>query len=87
MTSGTATLSWAPPTVNSDGSTLTNLAGYRIYYGTSTAAMTQTVQIASPGTINYVLTSLTSGTWYFAVRAYTNAGVESSLSNVASKTI
>jgi hypothetical protein len=30
---------------------------------------------------------LAAGTWYFAVKAYTTTGAESSLSNVASKTI
>lgn len=32
---GSATLSWTPPTKNTDGSRLTDLAGYKIYYGTS----------------------------------------------------
>ncbi len=32
---GTATLSWTPPTQNTDGSPLTDLAGYRVYWGTS----------------------------------------------------
>ena len=30
---GSATLSWTPPTQNSDGSALTNLSGYSIYWG------------------------------------------------------
>ena len=30
---GTATVSWTPPTTNTDGSALTNLAGYRVAYG------------------------------------------------------
>ncbi len=34
-TSGTATLSWTPPTTYTDGSTMSNLAGYRIHYGQS----------------------------------------------------
>ena len=32
---GSAALSWAAPTKNTDGSTLTNLAGYRVHYGTA----------------------------------------------------
>ena len=32
---GSATLSWTPPTQNMDGTPLTNLAGYRVYWGTS----------------------------------------------------
>jgi hypothetical protein len=34
-----------------------------------------------------VVTGLTTGTWYFAVSAYTNDGEESGLSAVGSKTI
>jgi hypothetical protein len=86
-TSGTATVSWVPPTQNSDGSALTNLAGYKIDYGTSSGALTQTVQVASPGTASYTVTNLASGTWYFAVQSYSNSGIQSALSNVTSKTI
>lgn len=84
---GTAPLSWTPPTQNIDGSSLTNLAGYRIHYGTSPTAMTQTIQVANPGLRSYTVSNLASGTYYFAVRAYTSAGSESVLSNVESKTI
>jgi hypothetical protein len=86
-TTGSATLSWTPPTQNSDGTTLTNLAGYRINYGTSSANLSQTVQIANAGVASYTVTGLNSGTWYFAVKAYNTAGAESELSNVRSKTI
>jgi hypothetical protein len=85
--SGSATLTWTPPTQNSDGSALTNLAGYKIHYGTSTSNLTQTVQVANPGLTSYVLSNLSSATWYFGVTAYTSAGTESPLSNVASKAI
>ena len=34
-----------------------------------------------------MIESLTAGTWYFAVNAYTLANVESNLSNVVQKTI
>ena len=84
---GTADVSWTPPTTNTDGSTLTDLAGYNIYYGTSPNALNQVVQVATIGVSNYVISGLTTGTWYFAVTAYSSAGTESSLSNVASKTI
>lgn len=84
---GTADVSWTPPTTNTDGSTLTNLAGYDIYYGTSPSALTEKVQVANIGATSDVITGLASGTWYFAVTAYTSTGTESSLSNVASKTI
>lgn len=85
--SGTASLSWTPPTRNTNGTSLTNLAGYRIYYGTSSSALTSQIQIANAGMASYVVQSLPKGTYYFGVRAYNSSGTESSLSNIASKTI
>ena len=74
---GAATLSWTPPTQNTDGSALTNLAGYRIHYGTSATTLTQSIQIANPGLTTYVIEDLSPGTYYFAVRAFTSNGGES----------
>ena len=86
-TSGTATLSWVAPTQNSDGSTITDLAGYRIYYGNSTSSMNQTIQVANASATGYVINSLASGIWYFTVTSYTTDGAESAPSAVATKTI
>lgn len=83
---GVSTINWIPPTQNSDGSTLVDLAGYRIRYGTAPTALTQSIQI--PGAASsYVVPSLAAGTWYFTVSAYTTAGAESDPSNVASVTL
>ncbi len=85
---GTATVSWVAPTQNSDGSPLTNLAGYNIYYGTDASAMTQTIQVANAAALKYVVSGLaTSTTWYFAVTSYTTSGQESARSATSSKTI
>ena len=84
---GTATVSWSAPTANTNGSALTDLAGYHIHYGTSSSSMTQEVNIQSAGAVTYTVTGLAAGTWYFAVSAYTTNGVESGLSTVGSKTI
>ena len=84
---GSATLTWTAPTTNSNGSALTDLAGYHSHYGTSAGALTNTITISSPSTLTYAMTSLGAGTWYFAVTAYTNTGLESLMSNVGSKTI
>ena len=84
---GSATLSWMPPTQNSDGTPLTNLAGYEIRYGLSRDDMSGVVSLTNPSLSIYMLENLTSGTWYFAVSAVNTAGVTSPLSNVASKTI
>ena len=77
-----ATLSWKPPTVNSNGSALTNLAGYRIYYGTSATSLTHSITINSVGVTTDVVTDLSPGTYYFALMAFNTAGTESKLSNV-----
>jgi hypothetical protein len=84
---GSATVSWSAPTQNTDGSALTNLAGFNISYGTSATNLNQSVQIANPGLTTYALGNLAPGTWYFAVNAYTAAGAESAISSIASKTI
>jgi hypothetical protein len=86
-TVGSATLSWVPPKTNVDGTPVTNLAGFRIAYGTSSSNLSQTVTIASPSITSAAIENLASGTWYFAVKAYTTTSVESDLSNLASKTV
>jgi hypothetical protein len=85
--SGNATVNWSAPTQNTDGSPLTNLAGFHIYYGTSPSNLNNTAEIANPGTTSYTINNLAAGTWYFSVNAYTSAGVESAISNTASTTI
>lgn len=83
----TASLSWLAPTANTDGSKLTDLAGYNIYYGTESSALTQTIQVANPAALGYVITGLATGTtWYFQVTSYSSAGEESAPSAITSKT-
>lgn len=84
---GAATLSWEAPTTDTNGAPLTNLAGYRIYYGASAKDLSQTVQINTVGMQTYVIDGLSAGTWYFAIRAYTSGGAESALSDIVSLTI
>lgn len=84
---GTATLSWTPPTANTNGTPLTDLAGYRINYGQTAAALSRTIQISSGGVVKYEVNDLTPGIWYFAVRAYTSGNRESASSNIASKEV
>jgi hypothetical protein len=86
-TTGSAALSWTAPTHNTDGTPITNLAGYHIYYGVSASAMTSTITVADAAETSYVVGGLAPGTYYFAVVAYNSAGMDSSKSNVGSKTI
>jgi len=87
VSNGSATLSWTAPTENTDGSTLSNLTGYRIRYGTSESALTQTIVINNPSVTTYVVEDLAPATWFFAVTAVNSVGSESTQSNVASKQI
>ena len=85
---GTATLTWVPPTKNTNGTTpVTPLSGYTIYYGTSASSLTQSVVVSGSTTTSYTITGLASGTWYFAVAADAADGTQSAKSNVGSKTI
>ena len=84
---GSATLSWMPPTQNADGSTLTDLSGYRIYYGRSADALDQLITLTNPGLTSYVIENLSPATWFFAMTSVNSQSVESSRSATASKTI
>jgi hypothetical protein len=84
---GTAALSWTAPTSNADGSALTDLAGYHIYYGTSATALSQVADIANSAATSYVVGNLAAGTYYFAVQAYNSSGTDSAMSAVANTTI
>jgi hypothetical protein len=84
---GTATLTWTAPSLNSDGSALTNLGGYRIYHGTDARSLSDVRTIANPGTTSYLFSSLASGTHFFAISAFNDGGAESALSSVGSKAI
>jgi len=87
VATGSVTLSWTPPTQNTDGSPLTNLAGYKIYWGTNQNNLANFATVNNPGLATYVVTSLTPATWYFQTTALNSQGAESSPSNVASKTL
>lgn len=84
---GSATLRWAPPTQTTDGQPLSDLAGYRVYYGQATFRLDRTTTIHDPAATMVVINNLGSGTWFFAVSAFTRTGSESAMSNVVSKLI
>lgn len=86
-TSGSATLTWQAPSMRTDGSPLTDLAGFRIYYGTSSGDLRYTIDVTDPGARNYVVDNLTPGTWYFSISAKDSTGAESARSNPASTSI
>ena len=82
-----ATVSWSVPLLNTDGTSLTGVTGYRIYYGRSPANLSDSILVPGAGATSYVISGLTPGTHYFAVATLNSAGVASDLSNAASKTV
>lgn len=74
------TLSWQAPTERADGTPLSDLAGFRIFYGRSRNDLDTTIDLNNPGLSRYVVENLTRGNWYFAMTAYDRAGLQSSRS-------
>ena len=87
LANGKATVSWTPPTTNTDGSTLANLAGYRILYGRSADNLDQSATVNNAGASSFTIENLSTGTWYFGVVAVNSVGYESDVSAVATKVI
>lgn len=84
---GSVKLSWLAPKTNTDGSALNDLAGYKIYYGTSQQYLQRVIDIKDPTVTEYTIDDLPPYTYYFVITAYNVAGTESSHSNIASKTV
>jgi len=82
----TATLNWTPPTQNIDGSPITNLAGYKVMYGSSPGQYSQALSVPVATMTSVAIEALEAGrTWYFTVKAVNTSGVESDFSNEVSK--
>ena len=78
------TMTWQPPAQNTDGTALTNLAGYSILIGQKSRTYTKTVKVASAGLTRYVLENLAPGRYYFVMVAVNSDGTESDLSQEVS---
>lgn len=84
---GAVTLSWTPPTENTDGSTLVDLAGYRIYWGTSEGSYPNSIDIDNPSISTYVLENLSPGTYRFVATSLNASGMESDYTNPITKQV
>jgi len=82
---GDATLSWDAPTTNADGTPLTDLAGYKVYFGTASGNYGVPIDVGN--VVTYIVTGLSEGTKFFVVTAYDTSMNESEYSNEVSKTI
>jgi hypothetical protein len=84
---GSVTVSWTPPTLNEDGSTLNDLAAYKFYYGTSSGTYTKEVRVDIPGLSSFVIENLTPATYYIVATAINSNEVESAFSNETTKQV
>ena len=84
---GSATVTWTAPATNVDGTPLTDLAGFRVLYGTSPTQLDQKLELPNATFTSVQIEDLTPGTYYFEVKAYTAAAMESDASPVVWKTI
>jgi len=82
------TLTWTPPTQNTDDSALTDLASYNIYFGSSPGGPYSNTDIVTDANANtHIVSGLPVGAWYFVATAVNSLGIESDLSNEAMKLI
>jgi len=62
---------------------LSDLAGYEIYYTTDDPAVSRTISVSGSAALSYALSNLSAGNYYFAIAAIDTAGLKSNLSPVA----
>jgi len=84
---GAITLSWLAPDENTDGSAISDLAGYRIYYGTQSGRYDRTVEISNVGLSSYVIDDLRPGTYFLVATAFNQSSVQSDYSNEVVKSV
>jgi hypothetical protein len=85
--SGSIRLGWDAPQVRADGSPLTDLAGYRIYYGTASGNYSQVISINGASTTSYTIENLPAGSYYLVLKAVDASSNESAATAELSKTI
>lgn len=87
---GSVELQWEPPTENVDGTPLTDLAGFRIYWGTEPGNYTNSLPIDDAGRTSATVqlqVSQAVTTFYFAMTALDDDGNESAFSNEVARTV
>jgi hypothetical protein len=77
-------LEWTAPTTRTDNTplNLSEIQGYRVYYGTSPNNLTILVDLNDDTITDFTVNDIPSGNYYFAVTAYDMDGVESGFSNI-----
>lgn len=82
-------LSWIAPSEREDNSgiSLSEIAGYKIYYGTQKGKYTKSVYVNDGSADSHTIKSLSQGTYYFVITTRDSDGRESKYSSVVTKTI
>ena len=81
-----ARLNWTPPTRNTDGTALTNLAGYVIQHRQKGTTTWKVRNIPYPGQTTAVIRYLPAGaTWQFRMKSFNNLGVRSNPTAIVEK--
>jgi len=85
---GQALISWTPPTLNDDGTPLTDLTSYEIWHGCIQSGAYDTVEVIPAPASTHVASGLPDvGSCYFAAKATNSLGVSSIFSNEATRTM
>jgi len=81
-------VSWRAPATNDDGTPVSSLTGFRVFYGNVSGQYSQSLLASSPDITSVAIEGLTSSTtWYFVVKALAAGGVESDYSTEVSKAL
>ena len=82
-------LSWTAPVEREDGTpiSMSEIAGYRVYYGTTEGNYPNQLDIADSYNMQAMLSNLASGTYYIVVTSYDMDGRESAFSEVVTKSV
>ena len=86
---GFTSLRWQPPSQRVDGESLSmsEIAGYRIFYGTRSGDYGSVLSIDDPYTLTIQLDDLPVGTYYFVMTTVDTSGIESGYSREAVKIV
>ena len=77
-TGDTVTMSWVPPTENTDGTAYTDPGGYKLYFGRNAGGpYPKQADIDDHRITEYLVKGLRPGNWYFVITAYNQRGTES----------
>jgi len=88
VTYSTVTLNWTAPTTWTDSSplALSDISGYKLYYGSSATNTPNSVNINNSTATQYTL-KLPSGSYYFRMSTLVSNGIEGPLSPAVQKSL